>query len=111
MTELLLCYDSRGKNLMLATWGPQVEGGYDIWYPIFYDIDTQLGVNNSGVPYWDYYVEPTNQNLFSTPNSVLWNNLWTCFKSNVMNRYNVLRSTNLTINKLNGYYNFNPAVS
>ena len=111
MTELLLCYDSRGKNLMLATWGPQVEGGYDIWYPIFYDIDTQLGVNNSGVPYWDYYVEPTNQNLFSTPNSVLWNNLWACFKSNVMNRYNVLRSTNLTINKLNGYYNFNPAVS
>lgn len=111
MTELLLCYDSRGKNLMLATWGPQAEGGYDIWYPIFYDIDTQLGVNNSGVPYWDYYVEPTNQNLFSTPNSVLWNNLWTCFKSNVMNRYNVLRNTNLTINKLNGYYNFNPAVS
>ena len=57
MTELLLCYDSRGKNLMLATWGPQVEGGNYIWYPIFYDIDTQLGVNNAGVPYWDYEVE------------------------------------------------------
>ena len=111
MTELLLCYDSRGKNLMLATWGPQVEGGNDIWYPIFYDIDTQLGVNNSGVPYWDYYVEPTNQNIFSTPNSVLWNNLWTCFSSNIMGRYNTLRNGNLTIGNLNGYYNFNPEVS
>ena len=111
MTELLLCYDSRGKNLMLATWGPQVEGGNDIWYPIFYDIDTQLGVNNSGVPYWDYYVEPTAQNIFSTPNSVLWNNLWTCFNINIKKRYESLRSTNLTIEKLNGYYNFDPEVS
>lgn len=111
MTELLLCYDSRGKNLMLATWGPQVEGGNDIWYPIFYDIDTQLGVNNSGVPYWDYYVEPTAQNIFSTPNSVLWNNLWACFNKNIKKRYESLRSTNLTVEKLNGYYNFDPEVS
>lgn len=27
MTELLLCYDSRGKNLMLATYGPHEKGG------------------------------------------------------------------------------------
>ena len=27
MTELLLCYDSRGKNLMMATWGPHEKGG------------------------------------------------------------------------------------
>ena len=40
MTELLICYDSRGKNLMMATWGPHEKGGEDIWYPIFYDIDT-----------------------------------------------------------------------
>lgn len=111
MTELLLCYDSRGKNLMLATWGPQEEDGNDIWYPIFYDIDTQLGVNNSGVPYWDYYIEPTEQNIFSTPNSVLWNNLWTAFSGSIMGRYNDLRSSILTINNLNGYYNFNPEVS
>lgn len=111
MTELLLCYDSRGKNLMLASWGPQKEGGNYIWYPIFYDIDTQLGVNNSGVPYWDYYTEPTKDNVFSTPNSVLWNNLWACFKGNIMSRYDTLRKNNLTIDKLNGYYNFDPEVS
>lgn len=48
MTELLLCYDSRGKNMMLASWGPHEAGGDYIWYPIFYDIDTQLGINNVG---------------------------------------------------------------
>lgn len=111
MTELLICYDSRGKNLMLATWGPKVEGGNDIWYPIFYDIDTQLGVNNSGVPYWDYYTEPTNNNVFSTPDSVLWNNLWSEFRTNIISRYNSLRGAKLTIDKLDGYYRFDPNVS
>ena len=48
MTEMLLQYDSRGKNMMLATWGPQETNGNYIWYPIFYDIDTQLGLNNVG---------------------------------------------------------------
>jgi len=40
LTELLLCYDSRGKNMMIATWGPERLGGDYIWFPIFYDIDT-----------------------------------------------------------------------
>lgn len=111
MTELLLCYDSRGKNLMLATWGPHEEGGNDIWYPIFYDIDTQLGVNNSGVPYWDYYEEASENGTFSTADSVLWNNLWDTDKDNIKARYGELRGVKLTYNTINGYYNFDPAVS
>lgn len=111
MTELLICYDSRGKNLMMATWGPKVRGGGDIWYPIFYDIDTQLGVNNSGVPYWDYYEECSKNGTFSTPDSVLWNNLWTCFESEIKNKYDELTSNKLTIAKLDGFYRFDPEVS
>ena len=34
----------------------------------------------------------------------MWNNLWTCFNINIKKRYESLRSTNLTIEKLNGYY-------
>lgn len=111
MTELLLCYDSRGKNLMLATWGPHKEGGNDIWYPIFYDIDTQLGVNNSGVPYWDYYEEASKNGTFSTSDSVLWNNLWATDAENIKARYGELRGVKLTYDTVNGYYNFDPAVS
>lgn len=35
---------------MMASWGPQKKGGDYIWYPIFYDMDTQLGINNTGIP-------------------------------------------------------------
>lgn len=111
MTELLICYDSRGKNLMMATWGPKVRGGGDIWYPIFYDIDTQLGVNNSGVPYWDYYEEVSKNGTFSTPDSVLWVNLWNCFESEIKNKYDELTGNKLTIANLDGYYRFDPEVS
>ncbi len=133
MTELLLCYDSRGKNMMLASFGPQKApvyepaagvtvdtyleywikdendkythptGDYDpnetyydnmtpyVWYPIFYDIDTQLGLNNSGAYLWDYDADVSKDGLFSTPTSVLWNNLWRAFENDIKNKYRVLR--------------------
>ena len=108
MTEFLIQYDSRGKNMMLASWGPQEKDGEYIWYPIFYDIDTQLGVNNSGVPSWEYYDEPTKQGDFSTSSSVLWNNFWTCFSNTIKDTYLNLRKNNLTYEKLNGYYSYDP---
>ena len=111
MTELLLCYDSRGKNLMMATWGPHEKGGNDIWYPLFYDIDTQLGVNNSGVPYWDYYEEASNNGTFSTPDSVLWVNIQKCFANEIKTKYDSLAGTKLTAQRLNDYYNFDPEVT
>lgn len=111
LTELLLQYDSRGKNMMLATWGPREEGGEYIWYPIFYDIDTQLGVNNSGVPTWEYDTEATRDDQFSTADSVLWNNLWFSFSQPIKTKYIELRKSLLTIENLDGYYDFNPEIS
>ena len=108
MTEFLIQYDSRGKNMMIGTWGPQEVGGEYIWYPLFYDIDTQLGVNNSGVPSWEYYDEPTKQGDFSTSGSVLWNNFYTCFQNTIKDTYLNLRKNNLTYEKLNGYYSYDP---
>ena len=108
MTELLHLYDSRGKNCMLATWGPRENGTNYIWYPIFYDIDTQLGINNSGVPTWDYDVNPTEENMFSTSNGVLWNNLWSVFSSSIKSRYIDLRKNALNIDGMDGYYNSHP---
>lgn len=138
MTELFVQYDSRGKNMMFASWGPmefqkdsdgndildedgnKVPGDY-IWFPIYYDIDTQLGVNNSGVPSWEYNVEPSSgfnspsgKKIFSTANSLLWNNiheLWGGSKGLVEQRYRLLRGHTLTIPKMNGYYNFDFDIS
>lgn len=116
MTELLVCYDSRGKNMMLASWGPQESNGEYIWYPIFYDVDTQLGVDNSGVPLWDYNVKPSDNGIFSTSNSVLWNNFYSCFLPQIRAAYAEMRlgkngRGKLDFENLNGYYDFNPEVS
>lgn len=84
MTEVMECYDSRGKNCMMASWGPQAEGGEYIWYPIFYDIDTQLGINNTGIPSFEYNVDATEANNYSTSDSILWNNFYRFFKKTWM---------------------------
>ena len=92
MTEVFECYDSRGKNCMMASWGPQKSGGEYIWYPIFYDIDTQLGVNNTGIPSFEYNVDATEDGNYSTSDSVLWNNFYRYFKSSaIISKYKHLK--------------------
>lgn len=102
MTEVFECYDSRGKNCMMASWGPLKDGGDYIWYPIFYDIDTQLGINNTGIPSFTYDIDATKDGHFSTNSSVLWNNFFTCYKdSYIRNKYRQLRGyDNSTFAKL-----------
>lgn len=92
MTEVFECYDSRGKNCMMASWGPLKENGEYIWYPIFYDIDTQLGINNTGIPSFEFNVDATMNNNYSTSDSILWNNFYDNFKNSyILNQYEILR--------------------
>jgi hypothetical protein len=42
-----------------------------IWYPIFYDMDTMLGIDNQGYPRLKYYEEDTNTELFNDKDT-LW---------------------------------------
>jgi hypothetical protein len=90
LTNTLIMFDSRAKNMMLASWGPESkENPNYIWYPIFYDLDTQLGVNNSGVVYWDYDNDADNPSapIFSGASSVLWNNINKCFQDEAKSMY------------------------
>lgn len=90
ITEVLECYDSRGKNAMMASWGPQKKGGDYIWYPIFYDMDTQLGINNTGIPSFEYNIDATDDGTFSTNDSVLWNNFYSLFLGIIKDKYEQL---------------------
>lgn len=92
MTEVFECYDSRGKNCMMASWGPLEEGGDYVWYPIFYDIDTQLGINNTGIPSFEFNVDATEAGNYSTSDSILWNNFYRFFKkSYILMKYKHLK--------------------
>ena len=111
LTELLLCYDSRGKNMMIASWGPQTMDGPYVWFPIFYDIDTQLGLNNIGAVLWDYDTDATLQGTFSTANSVLWQNFFAGFRTQIEAKYRALRkSSRLTETTIEGAYLCDPGV-
>ncbi len=114
MTELLLCYDSRGKNMMLASYGPHELGGEHIWYPIFYDIDTQLGLNNVGAQLWGYDENCTENKTFSTAESVLWMNFNDLFKEEILSVYRTLRGGGedgiLSYKNIEGAYNCSPSV-
>ena len=104
MTELMLCYDSRGKNMMIATFGPREEGGEYIWYPIFYDIDTQLGLNNVGAKLWDYDEDCSENGTYSTKDSVLWTNFYDVFKNTVISTYRTLRNGKIDYDTIEAAY-------
>lgn len=91
LTEFFILYDSREKNMMIATWGPEEVGGEYIWYPIFYDMDTQLGINNSGTVFWDYDVNAQDDGIFSGAGSVLWDNFYACFLEEIKAFYRIMR--------------------
>lgn len=48
--------DNLGKNLQLRTWGTK-KGGSTEWFPMFYDMDTVLGLNNLGELLWDTNID------------------------------------------------------
>ena len=92
MTEVLLMIDSRAKNMMMCSYDLDCDAGTGHWFPIFYDMDTILGVDNSGVLRYSYNIDDAvetvynasanygmydaNNNWQANPNySVLWCNL------------------------------------
>lgn len=103
LSHVLLMIDSRAKNMMIATWDNQ------IWYPIFYDMDTMLGLNNYGYNKFGYDVEDTHNNIYNGQKSVLWNNFRECFPSAIRTMYNSMQQNGLNYQGLIDNYNNNQA--
>lgn len=78
LTDFLGAVDQRAKNQMMASWGNEGIGDFK-WYFIFYDNDTILGLNNSGLIRYDYDLEADTPNGYSGKDSVLWLNIEAAF--------------------------------
>lgn len=125
ISNMLLMIDSRTKNCMMASWGPEPDnflgkadfkekfyypliedgkGGWVpdtaaekiypknyIWYPIFYDMDTMLGIDNQGYPRLNYYDEDTNSEVFNGED-ILWNFVRDAIPGEVVNQYGTFES-------------------
>lgn len=97
-TEVFLMVDNRAKNMFLTTF----DGSH--WFPIPYDFDTALGINNEGQLVFDYDLEDTdsvnNEDVFNGQQSVLWCNVRDAFKSEIKEMYQTLRSGDFGYNSI-----------
>ena len=123
ITEVLLMIDSRAKNMMMVAYDLDSDAGTGHWFPIFYDMDTILGVNNQGALVFSYSENDTNTRVYNAganygrydendnwiPNteySVLWCNLREGFQERIATIYQNLRSVGkLSVNYLLSCYN------
>lgn len=98
-TEVLCMMDSRAKNMMFCTFDADPDAGTGHWFPIFYDMDTMFGVNNSGYIEFDYNVEDNaalqvfngSSNYNHHAYSTLWCNFRQAFQAEIRDMYNNLR--------------------
>jgi hypothetical protein len=107
-TEALLMADNRVKNMMIATWGKEKreytdcitgevkESNNYIFYPIFYDMDTMLGLDNSGFNRFNYYDEDTDPTIYNG-DEILWNFVRDNLFDELAEMYNNMESSLLNI--------------
>ena len=93
-TEVFLLVDNRAKNMFLTTF----DG--DHWFPIPYDMDTAIGINNEGELVSEYDLEDydpasydtgDSSTIFNCDDSALWVNFYKVFKDDVSSMYDTLR--------------------
>ena len=138
ITEALMMVDSRVKNMMIATWGREwryrlADGtitkdkpskgqkvddtpsgdnynayfGY-IFYPIFYDMDTMLGLNNEGRLRFNYYDEDTDHTNYNG-DDVLWNLVRDSLSRSLTQQFSALENGKMNANSIIPYFNDNQA--
>ena len=115
-TEALLMADNRVKNMMIATWGKEKRSYIDldgnvketnnyIFYPIFYDMDTMLGLDNTGVNRFAYYDNDESADTYNG-DEVLWLFVRDALFDKLPNMYNTLEGKllNIDIDEVTGKY-------
>ena len=88
--------DSLGKNMKITTFDGKV------WYPTFYDLDTCLGIDNSGYLTIEPDVE-IEEGSFNTSNSNLWTKVMNFFASELKEEWALMRQGRFTLDNLLKY--------
>lgn len=88
--------DSLGKNCKLTTYDGKK------WYFTFYDLDTSLGIDNSGYLRIeaDVEIEPGS---FNTANSNLWRKVMEYFDAELKEEWKLMRQGNFTLDNIMEY--------
>lgn len=96
ITETFGMVDQRAKNQFLTTFGEKSATGDLIWYFIFYDNDTCLGINNKGNIEFNYNIETEDINksghVFNGWDSELWILVKNAFYEEIQQMYYNIRN-------------------
>ena len=91
VSEFFGMVDSRAKNMFLNLYNT------GIWYPVFYDLDTIIGLNNEGVNNFNFNIEYHDsigtENVYNGEKSVLWNMVERAFPNEIKDLYNSYRNS------------------
>ena len=97
-TETFLMIDSRAKNMFLTTY----DGEH--WFPIPYDFDTAIGIDNEGKLVFDYDLEDYDQvgdeDVFNGQQSTLWINVRDAFQTELFEMYKDLRQKGFSYDEI-----------
>ena len=97
LTVLMIgAVDSLGKNMKIMT----IDG--QVWYPTFYDLDTVLGIDNSGYLTIEPDVE-IESGSYNTSNSNLWSKVWNFFNTELKEEWAKMRQGSFTLDNLMKY--------
>lgn len=97
LTVLMIgAVDSLGKNMKIMT----VDG--QVWFPTFYDLDTVLGIDNSGYLTIEPDVE-IESGSYNTSNSNLWSKVWNFFNAELKEEWAKMRQGSFTLDNLMNY--------
>lgn len=97
LTVLMIgAVDSLGKNMKIMT----IDG--QVWYPTFYDLDTVLGIDNSGYLTIEPDVE-IESGSYNTSNSNLWSKVWNYFNTELKEEWAKMRQGSFTLDNLMSY--------
>ena len=90
MSEFFGMVDSRAKNMFLNLY---TDG---LWYPVFYDLDTAIGLNNEGVNDFNFDIETHDvigtEKVFNGEGSALWYLVEQAYADELEETYNSLRN-------------------
>lgn len=105
VSEFFGMVDSRAKNMFLNYYADD-----ELWYPVFYDLDTAIGLNNEGVNDFNFDIETHDvigsKNVFNGENSGLWYLVEHAYADELNELYNSLRNSGrLTYEKVMKYLN------
>jgi surface protein len=73
-----------------------------VWYPTFYDLDTVLGIDNSGYLTIEPDVE-IESGSYNTSNSNLWSKVWNFFNTELKEEWAKMRQGSFTLDNLMNY--------